>query len=1095
LISTTLWRQLKPADFESLALEHVRDVYPNCLWRCTSLTNDGGKDAVGEFRDLREEISEIYWMEAKHHPASRSMGKYTLDTHLVSAFFSRTVKRLHVVTSAKLTDNFIHRADLFSKEHGFVFAYSDDKAVEAWLSLRHDIVHRFFGSGSAKVLAALEEPNGSGRAIFARALLIADNDSVSSSALPALHLLPGKKFRLVVSVSVASVIPREMTPLRLVWDVPPQRASLMADRQSSSPEGIVFDPAKSPIISIPFRLLTFNNSPLPAPSIRSADGTEIASLTLQGTPELPRLTSPFVGGIARHELLRLKRVLRDEVSLGRPRLIVCRGRAGSGKTRLAEELRDDAQLLAFTVRSMELSSTASAQEDRWRLLFRWLLGLAQNPFDLPEEEIIKKRLARLDLGRDEQAKLEKALTSFLTYGAYSEDLFNLQLPTGRRFAEAIRIFLSISFGERVLLHIDDAHHLSRRQLQPLVLLRHIIETSDSLSFCLILTARNDETVRDNSFAHFVGGLELAQFPGFDFIDLPDMTVDDAKELVVTTLRWPELLAEESKTLGLIVERTGTNPFFLMQTLDHLAVDRGTVAFGHGDLYFLIDIPAFKRALRQLPNRIRDILAQRFAGLLQRGERQLLRALAATAIIGRHAPRRLVNRALRQPLSTREVGRLLTLGYLADASAQSFELAHDLLVEALRERPEAQQVASHLASSIRKKEIRGLTEEQKGAIYYAAGRRYYEESWQVTRHLVESRARRQEYQSLPPLFERLERIAAVSRTIMFDAKLSWLAAIVDQHCGSTYAALQRFLKIKEDAEKVLPQNPERYIDSLIEIGNQHLLRAEATPALQNISEALEILNDSALQLSAKDRSGLETLAHNRYGAVLHLLERHEEALEHFKIALAKADGTGHHYLRSHTHWNIASLLRFSDPDVSQHHLQTARGIWNEKLDGRDRLGILIECSEAYVECSAHNTHLSRARLRAIAAQASEKGYMFQACNALLCFASCALKAEQWLEAHQVLLRALDQTVSTEDLRSRIFVTHYMSICAHMLGAEVDYRDWAWQAASSLTDGAFNRTILLRCLQHNENVPKARSEEVQGHYAVRAGDLLWYPYERA
>jgi tetratricopeptide (TPR) repeat protein len=626
-------------------------------------------------------------------------------------------------------------------------------------------------------------------------------------------------------------------------------------------------------------------------------------------------------------------------------------------------------------------------------------------------------------------------------------------------------------------------------------LRHIIETSDSLSFCLILTARNDETVRDNSFAHFVSGLELTQFPGFDFIDLPDMTADDAKELVVTTLRWPELLAQDSKTLELIVQRAGTNPFFLMQTLDHLAVDRGTVAFGHGDLYFLIDIPAFKRALRELPSRIRDILGQRFAGLLQHGQRKLLRALAATAIIGRYAPRRLVSRALRQPLSAHEVGRLLTLGYLADASEQSFELAHDLLAEALRERPEAQQVASSLASSIQKKAIRGLTEEQKASIYYAAGRRYYQESWNATRHLVESRARRQEYQSLPPLFERLERIASVSRTSVFDSKLSWLAAIVDQHCGSTYAALQRFLKIKEAAERVLPQHPERYIDALIEIGNQHLLRAEATPALQNISLALEILNDSALHLSAKDRSGLETLAQNRYGAVLHLLERHEEALEHFKLALAKADGTGHHYLRSHTHWNIAALLRFSDPEASQQHLQMARSIWNEKLRQRDRLGILIECSEAYVECDVHNTHLSRARLRAIAAHASEKGYLFQACNALLCFASCALKAEQWLDARQVLLRALDLTVTTEDLRSRIFVTHYMSISAHMLGAEAECRDWAWQAISGLTDSAFKNTLLMRCLKHNKNVTNVRSAEAQSHYVRPAGDLLWYSYERA
>jgi len=1095
VISTTLWRQVTPPEFESLALEHVRDVYPHCSWQCTSLSKDGGKDAVGTLRDLEREIAEIYWMEAKHHPSSRSIGKYTLDTHLVSAFFARTVKRLHVVTSGSLSDNFIHRADLFSKEHGFVFAYSDCDAVEAWLASRSELVQRFFGTHATKVLAALADSQSSQQCVFARAVMIPDNDSVSPSLLPALHLLPGKKFRLVVSVSVASALSKEMVPFKLRWSVSPQRASLIADFHGQSEDEIVFDPSKQPIISIPFRLLTFNRNPLPNPIIHSQTGSEIASFTLAGTPELPRLTSPFVGNIARKELFRLKRVLREQVSIGQPRLIVCNGRAGSGKSRLAEELRDDSQVLGFRVRSLELPWTPSAQEDRWRLLFRWLFGLEHNPFELAEQEIIKKRLERLDLGLEDETKLASSLGAFLTHGRYSEELFNVELPDGRRLAEALRLSIVNQFEEPVLIHIDDAHHLSRRQLRPLSLLRHLIESSDALPFCLIITARNDETVRDKSFAHFVSSLELADLARFDLIDLADMTAEDAKELVVTTLRWPELLAQDSKTLAMIVQRAGTNPFFLMQTLDLLAVDYGTVAFGHGDGYFLIDIPAFKRALHELPKGVQDILSQRFAGLLRRREQKLLDALAATAIIGRRAPRRLISRALRQPISPRDVGQLLSFGYLADASAQHVELAHDLLVEALRQRPEAQKVATRLASSIKGKATRELTEEQRASIYYAAGPRYYDESWKTTRHIVERRARHQEYLSLPPLFERLERIASASRTNVFDYKLAWLAAVAEQHCGSSYASLQRFLKIKETAQDELPSNVERYIDALVEVGNQHLLRAEPTPALQNISTAIEILKDPILRLSANDRSGLETLAHNRYGAVLHLVEREREALEQFNLALQTSTGTDHDYLRSHTHWNIASLLRFNDPTRAGDHLQIARNIWNEKLRQRDRLRIMIECSEAYSACLIHNTHLSRAHLRAVAADASEKGYLFQACDTLLCLAACALAAEQWQEAKQVLLRALDLTVTAENLRSRLFVTHYLSVAAHMQGSEIECLDWAYEAMRGLTDPAFKETRLLSCLKHNEDITNGKSPKAVSKRVQRAGKLVWYPYERA
>ncbi len=1103
MISTTRWQQLTPPAFEALALEHVRDVYPECNWCCTSLSGDGGKDAVGEVLNLRDGIAEIYWMEAKHHPANRSIGKYTLDTHLVSAFFSRVVKRLHVVTSGSLTGNFIQRANLFSKEHGFIFAYSEQEAVEAWLASRPDLVRKHFGRAASDILLALEGTRESKHSVFARAHLLADNDGLSSSAVPVPHLLPGKKFQLAVSVSVAAKLPRAGLPLRLKWDVSPRRVALLTPVDLSAGDALTFDPSREPIVSIPFRLLSFSRDRLPNPVIYSSDGKELAKPELGGTKELPRLTSPFVGGVARQELLGLKRLLREGVSLGQPQLVVCRGRAGSGKTRLAEELRDDAQFLGFTVRSVELNSTPSAQEERWRLIFRWLFGLEHNPFEMPEEDVLGTRLARLNVGSEDEASLMAALKGFLIDGVYAEDLFNLDLPKGRRFADAVRVALGSRFDRPVLLHIDDAHHLSRRQLRPLSLLRHLIETSDSLPLCLIVTARNDETVRDNSFEHFVGALELTPFPGLRVIDLPDMTLEDARELVATTLRWPELLAQESKTLTLIIERAGTNPFFLMQTLDYLAVDHETVAFGHGDGYFLIDIPAFKRALRGLPKSVRDILSQRFAGLLRRGEERLLLALAATAIIGRRAPKRVVSRALSRPVSADEVGRLLSLGYLADASGLHLELAHDLLAEALRERPEARKVATRLASAIRAKADRALTEEQRAAIFYAAGARYYRDSWELTRHIIEGRSRRQEYMGLPPLFERLERIASASRGLAFDAGLTWLAAITEQHCGNTHAALQRFLKIKEAAEAELPANGERYVDSLIEIGNQHLLRAEPTPALRNIAAAVELLGDPELQLPQKTRSWLTALAHNRYGAVLQLLERHGEALEQFDSALkAAAADPPHDYLLSHTHWNLASLLRFSDPPGAVKHLRAARRVWEEKLRDRERLRVMLDCSEVYSACLAHNTLLARSHLRAVAAGASERGYLFQACDALLCLSACSLAAEEWAEARHALLRALDFTVVAENMRSRIFITHYLSVCAHMLGAELECRDWCWQAVLALSDAAFECTELHRCLHYNESVAVGRVPESVGGEtgdgrvpAGRAGMLRWYPFERA
>lgn len=1095
MIATSLWYKLSHSEFEKLALEHVRDIYTECSWYCTSLTADGGKDAVGEFRKFEDELAEIYWMEAKHHPKNRSIGKYTLDTHLVSAFFSKGVKRLHVVTSGVLSGNFISRADVFGKEHGFIFAHSDCDALEAWLASRHDIVNKFFGSAAPDVLDSLEKSDASSRLIFARASIFADNDNLTSSPVPISHLLPGKKFRLVVSVSVASKIPKTITPLKLKWSVPPQRISLLTNQDSGGAEIMTFDPSETPVINLPFRLHLFSNSTFPGPTIHSADGTELLSTTLDGIQNLPRLASPFVGNIARQELFRLRRLLSDEVLRGRAQIIICRGRAGSGKTRLAEELRDDAQTLGFTVGLIEMTSTSRTQEERWRQLFRWIFGLEHNPFNLAEEELIENCLSRFDLLPEDRGDLTKILMSFLKSGVYSEDLFDPNLLIGRNFASVIRATLNYRLERPVLFHIDDAHHLSRRQLRPLYLLRYLIETSDSLPFCLLVSGRNDETVRDNYFQHFVHGLEFSDFTRFCITDIPDMTSDDAKELIITTLRCPELLAEESKTLELIIRRAGTNPFVLMQTIDHLAIDYETISFGHGDDFFILDIPAFKRALLDLPKGVWSILSQRFAGLLKQGEHKLLSALVAMAIIGRRSPRRAVNRALEQPLTTHDVRRLLALDYLAEATGQHFELAHDLLVEALWKRPETGKVASRLASSIREEEKAAFTDEQRAAIYHAAGPRYYRKSWDTTYDIIKSCAGRQEYVTLPPLFKRLEDIAYRSKNMVFDSELSWVAAVADQHCGNTYSALRKFIKIKEIAEQAFPDALERYIDASIEIGNQYILRVQPTLALQNIFQAIEILEDPTLRLPRRSVLRLKALAHNRCGAALHFLDRRAEASRHFDIALDASSGIDD-YLRSHTHWNIAAMMRFSDPTGAAYHLRTARNIWNEKANRKERLRILLDLSEAYSECLSQNSFLARARLRAVAAETVEKGYHFQASGALLCLSTCLIKAEAWEEAKAALLRAFDLTTITEDLKNRMFIAHYLSLCANKLGTNAECRDWCRQSTQALGDGDLEKIDLVQFLRYNETVAGDIFPENAGdRRAESAADLKWYVFDRA
>jgi len=1101
MLSRRQWRQVDPGAFEELSIEHVRDIYPDFTWRTTRVSQDGGKDAVGTAERIGEELVEIYWMEAKHKPGQRSIGKYTLDTHLVSTFFSGgKVKRLHVVTSGALSRNFLLRAAAFGAEHRFSFSYSDAQTLECWLASRPELIRAYFGANSAKIKETLAEVRGqASRQIFARAFLLPDNDSFGIATTSTTRLLPGRKFTLVITLSLAESSRQFDATLWVKWLYPVKRVSLLVEQQSR--EGLVtqFRVRDDCIISLPFRLLRYSREPLPDLSIHSADGTELARASLKGISQLPSLSSPFVGSEARRQLLYAHKVLTDEVLNNRPALAICQGRAGSGKSRLAEELRDDAQRLGFSVRTLEMTADSRAQEGRWRQLFRWIFGLEHNPFELAEERLLGKRLQALDLNVIARDRIEDCLRRFLILGDYDEDLFDLSEGEGACLADAVTLSLIHRLLRPALIHVDDVHHLTRHTLGPLYLLHHLVEIQDTIPLCIILTARDDETVLEKSFEHFVTGLDLAESARVHFLQVKDLTHNDARELVASTLRWPELLAEESRTLGRILERAGYNPFSLMQTLNHLVFDGESVAFGHGDTDFLVDIPAFKKVLGELPHGVRKILERRFSGLLsQRGGRRLLLSLCAIAVVGRRAPLSVLRRALGESVDRDDLSRLMSLGYLVDATTETVELSHDLLVEALTERSELKDVAISLAESLNSGDDGTLSEEERESIFFFAGPDYFSQAWKLGNQLAEAAFGRQEYPSVTRHLWRLERISKNSSTYDYGVQLQWWAAIADQHCGNTQSALGRFARLKEAARADLrePDGLERYVEAAIEIGNQHYLRAEPSAGVCAVEEALDILTDEHCVLSRPARNRLLAFAYNRYGAILHLADRHEEAEDAFLSAIRSGELCKNEYLVSHTHWNLASLLRFRAPERASDHLMQARTIWTNLLGDKERFRVMLECSEAYSQARASNSRFTRACIYAVAAEAAAKGYLFQSCGALLCFSCCAIEAESWEDARTVLFKTIDITTLSEDLKSRLFATHYLSIVAHNTSDAIGARDWCWQAAEGLSDPLLKKSTLGQCILRNYQITANQAVENPEPLGQQtAGEMVWFRFDRA
>jgi hypothetical protein len=1098
VITKAQWHELSAGDFEGLALEHVRDLYPEFSWRGTQASHDGGKDAVGEARAMGAEVAEIYWMEAKHRPGEKSIGQYALDTHLISTFLSRgSVKRLHVVTSGKLSNGFLLRASAFAADSGFVFAYSDIEALQGWLFARPDQVSRFFTTSAQDVLNALAQMDRPRGLLFGRAVFLSEDDILEPSSLPVAGLVPGRKFRLLVAVSAATKPTPAAMPLRLHWHPSTDHVSLLQPANHAEPAAglLSIDPRDESMVTVPFRLLRYGKDPLPNPVLRTADGTDI-ELPLHATCMVKRLVSPFVGAKAREHLLQLHSVIRDEVASSRPHLAVCVGRAGSGKSRLADELRDEAQSLGFTVRALEMSATPGAQEERWRQLFRWLLGLEHNPFELSEGQLLSRRLETLSLPEELTDSLLDPLRGFLISGEYSEDLFNPDTAAGRQMATVVFHALARRLTSPVLLHVDDAHHLSRPQMRPLYLLRRLVETHDALPLFVLVTARDDETVMERSVDHFVNGLRLASFSRFHIHELADMQLEDARELVATTLRWPELLAEESRTLDLILQQAGTNPFALVQTLYHLAVDNGGVEFGHGDVDFLVNVENFKTALRVLPKGTDAILRQRFTGLLARGGDKLLHAICAVAIVGRWAPTRVIAASLGAALSASQMTELLALGYVTDATEREVELSHDLLVTALAKRPEAREVARRLAGS---DAVGELSDEAQAAVFFAAGGAHYPRSWALSRSIVHRAFECQDYVGLRRPMARLEAIAAATPgQHSVDLDLAWIGAVADQHAGHTKSSLERFEKIREQVfagSHTSMEGTERYLNATIEMGNQHLLRAELSVAIRHARDALAMLEDPKLKLEPLAHSRLAALAHNRLGAMLHLAGDRQVATLEFTAAAEWAERGGDDYLLAHTWWNLAAMTRHVDAQQSRVHWETAKRLWATGLRDKERLRIMLDCSEQYTDCLASNNPLSRRRLYAVAAEAAERGYLFIACVALLCFAVCAIADRRWDEARRGLLRALDMTAISEDLKNRMFVAHYFSVCAQAQGKTTEALDWCWQASRPLGDLALASAPLAACIRHNYAVAQGHTPPAIPDATLLATGFSMFPFDRA
>ena len=1023
------WLSIEPQQFENLALRHVRDVYPGYRWRSTPYSGDKGRDAVGHPKRRDETFllrRALYWMEAKRH--SRPLGSCRLDKHLVSMWSAGgTVTRLHIVASSGFAQPFKAHARAFGSDHGFVVAFSDGVSLAAWLHERPKLVRDYFGTRSAEITTKLAMvarlPSFAG--VLAEAFILADDDRFDDIATVQELLVPGEKYRLIIHFSAFSAADR-LSRLDLRWPVPTSRAQVLST--SLLRRGLrLVDTKVDPILEFEFRYLGQSLPPLQLVDRETGAQMQIA-LDVQDSR---RFVPELVGERSESTVIELARKVNGSRS-GKPAVVAITGRAGAGKSRVASEARDDARRNNVTVKMLTFGTDEDSNEDQWIRFFGWLFGVSNNVFFLSERKLVESALEKMDATADVDTRRWSRVIRLIAHMVKARTLVEELFADGTVEARYFGLMVERALAQRaqgLLVHLEDAHHLSTRLITPLWLLRRVLRPPSRLHVLVTLTARNDETVTQTAIGNFLGdGAGLQEF------EVKDFGERDAQTFVRKALRVaPELVSEENYFVSEVIRRAGTNPFALTQTVESiLASDEAFERRADLGVVIIQNSRELERALESVPEGVREILRERFKRLVDRpAGRTLFEILLMAAVLGRGASVRLIERALKLRDSRTLLKQLVQLGYVKDVRAARLELAHDIMAESLLRQNARGAAAKKLAEVIDVRRRASATVEQRARIYFHAGRRYYRKSWTLLTQVVRAANTVENYSQILASASMIDTIAKTSRNATdVDRDLEAKIAGAYGHSGRTSVAIVRYRAAAEAWEPTAATNVEAQLEYLrlrIQLANQHSTRGEIEQALTIAQDALDILTTSHLPLPSRSRADVLSFGLNRMGAMHKVVEEFDTAVRLFQESLEISRGISKHYLMSNCLTNLATIHARTDIVRARAAVNEAIAITAAHLGHKGRRQVMVDTCKACVDCFESNDASSRLALRTTFMRAREAGYFGQITGALLPYAYFSLRADKVADAEWASQIVLDYCSKSEDWFARLFGRYYLAVC--------------------------------------------------------------------
>jgi class 3 adenylate cyclase/tetratricopeptide (TPR) repeat protein len=264
-------------------------------------------------------------------------------------------------------------------------------------------------------------------------------------------------------------------------------------------------------------------------------------------------TTPFVG--RKTDLSALTGLLQACVERNSGRVVVLRGEAGIGKSRLLEEVLRDARRRGFaTHKSLVLDFGVAKGQDAMRALTRSLLGM---PADTD-----KQRRAEVAAAASEKGFISAADRPFL------HDL--LDLPTkgeqwvlyqameettrqARRRAVLAGLARRLAQDQPLIVAVEDVHWADAALLDDLSALAGV--TAEA-TVVLILTTRPEGDPIDSGWRAKIRPASIGT------VDLSPLMPAEALQLAA------DLLGAGDERIAACVERAGGNPFFLEQLLRH-----------------------------------------------------------------------------------------------------------------------------------------------------------------------------------------------------------------------------------------------------------------------------------------------------------------------------------------------------------------------------------------------------------------------------------------------------------------------------------------------------------------------------------------------